>query len=348
MGTLVEKSFELEFRDKARELILNFQDMLMQHPDAVFGDSKLCPLKHSFADGQYVREIFLPKGVAIVGKIHKHSHPNFLLKGKVSVFTEHEGVKHLEAPLSMISLAGTKRVVFAHEDTVWITVHSNPTNTHDLVELEKNIISPTFIDFNNHKKIELKHKTNYVIYKIQNKINSKIYIGSSKSIRNRWKQHKWMLKRNKHYNKKLQNAWNKYGEKNFEFSILETVSNEEDLKKKEQVFLSLVKPEYNLCKIAYRTTGYKHTAKWKEENSKRMIGNKHTSGKKRIQTEATRKKISESLKGKRHSDESYKKAAEKKKGMIPWNKGIPMTKEAKIKSSISHKRYYQQLVGGGK
>lgn len=145
MGTLVEKSFELEFRDKARELILNFQDMLMQHPDAVFGDSKLCPLKHSFADGQYVREIFLPKGVAIVGKIHKHSHPNFLLKGKVSVFTEHEGVKHLEAPLSMISLAGTKRVVFAHEDTVWITVHK--TDKTDLKEIEEEIIAKDFAEF---------------------------------------------------------------------------------------------------------------------------------------------------------------------------------------------------------
>lgn len=155
MGTLVEKSFEIEFRDKARQLILDFQSMLMQHPDAVFGDSDLCPLKHSFADGQYVREIFLPKGVAIVGKIHKHSHPNFLLKGKVSVFTEHEGVKTLEAPLSMISLAGTKRVVFAHEDTVWITVHSNPTNTQDLKEIEEEIIAKDFAEFdlNNTKQL---------------------------------------------------------------------------------------------------------------------------------------------------------------------------------------------------
>ena len=75
-----KKKFNLELQAKARQMILDVQDKLCEHPDAVFGDTDLCPLKHSFADGQYVREMFIPKGVMIIGKIHKHSHPNFLLK----------------------------------------------------------------------------------------------------------------------------------------------------------------------------------------------------------------------------------------------------------------------------
>ena len=59
------------------------------------------------------------------------------------------------------------------------------------------------------------------IYMILNKVNGKIYIGKAIDIeRMRWEQHKRRLRDNKHDNKHLQNAWNKYGEINFEFSIL--------------------------------------------------------------------------------------------------------------------------------
>ena len=60
------------------------------------------------------------------------------------------------------------------------------------------------------------------IYCIVNKANEKKYIGSSKSVYYRWKgQHRCNLRRGVHKNIHLQNAWNKYGEHNFEFLILE-------------------------------------------------------------------------------------------------------------------------------
>ena len=59
------------------------------------------------------------------------------------------------------------------------------------------------------------------VYKIKNIVNDKFYIGSSKDIKNRWKQHKDQLRANKHGNAYLQNAWNKYGEKNFTFEVIE-------------------------------------------------------------------------------------------------------------------------------
>ena len=65
------------------------------------------------------------------------------------------------------------------------------------------------------------------VYKIQNKIDLKLYIGSSKDIYYRWENHIKLLKRNKHHSPHLQFAWNKYGEENFEFSIIERCSQDE-------------------------------------------------------------------------------------------------------------------------
>ena len=58
------------------------------------------------------------------------------------------------------------------------------------------------------------------IYQIKNKYNGKFYIGSSVDIRGRFYNHKGQLNRNIHDNQYLQNAWNKYGESNFEFSVI--------------------------------------------------------------------------------------------------------------------------------
>lgn len=64
------------------------------------------------------------------------------------------------------------------------------------------------------------------IYSITNLVNNKVYIGRDISFPNRLYEHKSDLKNNKHYNQHLQNAWNKYGEENFEFDILEVYEEE--------------------------------------------------------------------------------------------------------------------------
>jgi group I intron endonuclease len=64
------------------------------------------------------------------------------------------------------------------------------------------------------------------IYKILNKINNKVYVGESLDIERRWDEHKEDLNNNKHHSKKLQLAWNKYGEESFEFLIEKDLTND--------------------------------------------------------------------------------------------------------------------------
>jgi len=66
-----------------------------------------CPLNHTFAEGVYVRQMFIPKGVALVGHIHKHPCVNIVL-GKIMVASE-EGERLIEGPVTFPSAAGIKR-----------------------------------------------------------------------------------------------------------------------------------------------------------------------------------------------------------------------------------------------
>lgn len=96
---------------------------------------------HHFAPGVYMRELFIPKGTLLTGKIHKTEHMNILSQGDISVWTE-DGMKRLTASTVIKSKPGIKRVGYAHEDSVWITVH--PTDETDLEKLEDQIIAKTF------------------------------------------------------------------------------------------------------------------------------------------------------------------------------------------------------------
>lgn len=112
-----------------------------------------CTLRHYFTPKDdeygcctYAREMFIPKGTLIIGKIHRHQHLNFISKGKVTVFTEF-GEKHLEGPCTFVSEVGLKRAVFAEEDTIWTTVHLTKfENMSDLDKIEDEVIAPSYDD----------------------------------------------------------------------------------------------------------------------------------------------------------------------------------------------------------
>jgi len=100
------------------------------------------PPVHHFSKGLYARELFIPKGTLIVGKIHKYECLNTML-GDISVLTE-EGVKRLTGFHTFTSAPGVKRVGYTHKDTIWICYHaSEETN---LEKLEDELIAKTYDD----------------------------------------------------------------------------------------------------------------------------------------------------------------------------------------------------------
>jgi group I intron endonuclease len=211
------------------------------------------------------------------------------------------------------------------------------------------------------------------IYQITCLSNSKIYIGSSVSIDNRWNVHRYELRRNKHHSKYLQRTWNKYGEESFVFELIEEVEVEL-LLEREQHYLDTLRPwdrniGFNSCRMAGNTLGRKASEETKRkmsesrkgrvspmkgktfsEESRRKIseslkGRKHSEETKRKMSETkkgkprseeTKRKISESLKGRKHSEETKRKMSESQKGRKPWNKG-KSTPEA-VKSKISQSK----------
>lgn len=90
---------------------------------------------------------------------------------------------------------------------------------------------------------------NNVIYKIINIQNQKFYVGSTTSFTERSHTHKKKLRQGKHHCTHLQAAWNKYGEENFVFVVVEKVAHYSELQAAEDRWLSawVGKPEcYNI------------------------------------------------------------------------------------------------------
>lgn len=118
------------------------------------------------------------------------------------------------------------------------------------------------------------------IYKITNEVNGKFYIGSSQNLRRRWLEHKRNLNRNKNEpNMRFQNAWNKYGEGNFRFEVIEFVKDVNKLMDREQYYLDLLKPYrkeigYNVSSYADRRLGVKPSAETRRKMSEAKKGMK--------------------------------------------------------------------------
>jgi len=75
------------------------------------------------------------------------------------------------------------------------------------------------------------------IYKIINVVNNKFYIGSAVNFSRRKTRHFSELRNNKHNNKHLQSAWNKYGEPAFIFAIIQLIEDKDELLEAENVWL---------------------------------------------------------------------------------------------------------------
>lgn len=94
--------------------------------------------EHHHSEGTYVREFQMPAGHFVIGKEHRHRHLNILVKGKCTFWTVHEQVTISadKGPVTFESMAGVKKIVYAHTDIVWMTIHPTDETNQDRLEYE--------------------------------------------------------------------------------------------------------------------------------------------------------------------------------------------------------------------
>lgn len=154
------------------------------------------------------------------------------------------------------------------------------------------------------------------IYKIQNILNGKVYIGSSVHIMSRWSRHRSDLEKNRSTSIKLQLSYNKNGKDNFKFSIIEECSID-DLLIKEQFYIDLFdsyNKGYNSVKFAGHTLGFSPTQETRDKMRKTMLERN-------------------SFKGRKHSEET-------KELLRIINTGKKLSEEHKRKISENSSRHY--------
>ena len=139
----------------SRKNILELENALISIADGVSieGDgkqvvtnSKIAPIKHTFADGVYIRQMDMKKESIVVGAIHKHLHVWFLLTGNVTIATEDTTEDYI-APCYVVSTPGIKRVILANEDSIFVNIHKNPSNTQNIDKLEKEIVALNYKEY---------------------------------------------------------------------------------------------------------------------------------------------------------------------------------------------------------
>jgi hypothetical protein len=110
---------------------------------------------HHFAPGIYLRELTVPAGMLIVGKRHKTDHFIIVTKGKAEVISEF-GRDIVQAGFLALSKAGIKRVALALEDTTFITIHANESDTQDIDLIETKCVEEEIISALSHNNTDTK------------------------------------------------------------------------------------------------------------------------------------------------------------------------------------------------
>ena len=117
------------------------------------GNSDMFPLKHSFSEGVYIREMFMPQGGLVIGKLYKISHTWFLLSGDLEVATD-EGSEYYIGPCYVNAPEGTKRVLHAVSDVIFVNVYPNPDNITDTDKLEEILTCSSYKKYEEYKLLK--------------------------------------------------------------------------------------------------------------------------------------------------------------------------------------------------
>ena len=153
---LIKNKLSNPFHKKVNTLLttgysINNNDNLVHNNGKLVRDGKhIAKIQHEFAPGIYLRRMLLKKEAYIVGAIHKRDHAWFLLEGYITVATSNGKIDY-EAPYIGFSKAGTQRVIYAHEDSIFQNVFKNPFEYKNLDKLEEYNYCLTKKDYDNYR-----------------------------------------------------------------------------------------------------------------------------------------------------------------------------------------------------
>lgn len=150
------------------------------------------------------------------------------------------------------------------------------------------------------------------IYMIENVVTKDSYIGSTRNLSHRKNQHFSLLRKGEHENRRLQNSFNIYGDACFVFAIIEEVESADKLIEREQYWMDMLKPTFNILLTATNNS-ITRTAALEEKYKRHSI----------IMT------------GKRASEETKRKMSESRKEFYKTHKKIVTEEQKRHLSEIN-------------
>lgn len=178
------------------------------------------------------------------------------------------------------------------------------------------------------------------IYEIRHKSSGKVYVGSAMSFKKRFATHLCQLKAGKHHSKKLQNAWNKYGEAEFEFRIIEIVADSKNIIPREQFWLDATNcagsDGFNIRPTAGSPLGTKMSATSREKIRRAKLGT--------VVSKETRLKLSNANRGRVCSQETRAKISQKKTGVPASTASVDAMRIARLGATTSDQTKQKQRI----
>ena len=113
------------------------------------------PIFNFFADGVYVREMRVPAGTTITGKIHKTSTVDVLLEGSIVVVNDTGVPVRMDAPLVFESLPGISKAGYAITDIRWLTIHGVESDSRNIEDLEHELVVEDYQQYLEHREMML-------------------------------------------------------------------------------------------------------------------------------------------------------------------------------------------------
>lgn len=104
-----------------------------------------CPVEHFFSQGVYSRVMHIPKGVVVVGKIHKTRNQLTMLAGEATIVDDDGEPQRVRAPHIWISEPGVQRAVIAHTPCCFMSTHG--TELTDVDEIERVFIAQDMLEY---------------------------------------------------------------------------------------------------------------------------------------------------------------------------------------------------------